>query len=170
MVCMCRPIHKKRAWNSHLYSKLLLPATDLKVWILFSHPVQNEKQRIRTVKHLVQFPPAKPRSSECQWMAQLKPLHISPPRSAPHRGPEDVLVPSPCAGQRGIFRRRTASFAFQTCFNPKSWESSIIMPLSTAGMWLLRDNRSPRLSVSNSSEVWFPNKAHAPLNSPYRCY
>lgn len=41
----------------------------------------------------------------------------------------------------------------------------IIMPQRIAGMWLLWANRSPGLSVSNSSEVWFPNKAHAPLNS-----
>ena len=96
--------------------------------------------------------------------------HQSPSRSAPHRAPEDVLVPSPSAGERGTFSRRTASFAFQVCFKPRSWESSIITPLRTAGMWLLQDNRSPGLSASNSSEVWFPNKAHAPLNSPYRCY
>ena len=170
MVCMCRPIRKKRTWNSHLYSELLLPAMDLKVWILLLHPAQNEKQGIRTAKHLVQFPPANPRSSECQCMGQLKPLHISPPRGDPHRRPEDVLVPSPSAGQRGIFPRRTTNFAFQACFNPRSWESSIIMPLRTAGMRLLRDNRSPGLSVSNSSKVWFPSKAQAPLNLPHHCY
>lgn len=33
-----------------------------------------------------------------------------------------------------------------------------------AGMWLLQDNLSLGLSVSNSWEVWFPNKMHTPLN------
>lgn len=103
------------------------------------------------------------------WLSSSHHTSVSP-RSAPHRGPEDVLVPSPSAGQRGTVARRTASFAFQACFNPQSWEYSIIMALRTAGMWLLRDNRSPGLRVSHSSEMWFPNKAHTSLNSPYPCY
>lgn len=164
MVCMCRPIHKKRheiiVYTVSCFYQLRISKSGCCSHIQYKMRNRGSEQPSFLCNFLLQNPDL-PSASR-----QLSPSHYT---SILHHGchtHEDVLVPSLSAGQTG----RTASFAFQACFNPKFWESSIIMPLRTAGMWLLLDNRSPGLSVSNSSEVWFPNKAHPPLNSPYCCY
>lgn len=66
-------------------------------------------------------------------------------------------------GAEGVIPLENCKFCLSGLF--ESQIPQIIMPQRTAGMWLLRDNHSLGLSASNSSEVWFPTKAHAPLNS-----